>query len=161
MDLESPETWRWIWLVVALALGVAEAVTPIAFGFLPLALAAGLACVLAFAGVSLGYEWIAFVLSGAAAYALLLPIGRRISRPRGDAITSGAGRWVGRQAIVLEAIPRHGTGTVRLDREQWRAESGTDVEIPVGSTVLVTRLDGTRLEVVPLELAPPQTEEQS
>jgi membrane protein implicated in regulation of membrane protease activity len=163
MDLESPETWRWIWLAVAVLLGVAEAVTPIAFGFLPLALAAALACILAFVGVSLGLEWVAFVLAGAAAYALLLPVGRRITRGSGRAANVGAERWVGRQAHVLEAIPAHGTGVVRLDREQWRAESGTDTDIPAGSSVLVTRLDGTRLEVVPLELAAPpsQPEEQS
>jgi membrane protein implicated in regulation of membrane protease activity len=165
MDLESPETWRWIWLAVAVMLGVAEAVTPIAFGFLPMALAAALACILAFAGVGLGLEWLAFVLSGVAAYALLLPVGRRITRGSGHATAVGAERWVGRQAHVLEAIPAHGTGIVRLDREQWRAESGTDTDIPAGSAVLVTRLDGTRLEVVPLELGPPpspaEAEEQT
>jgi membrane protein implicated in regulation of membrane protease activity len=84
-------------------------------------------------------------------------------RRGGRAANVGAERWVGRQAHVLEAIPAHGTGVVRLDREQWRAESGTDTDIPAGSAVLVTRLDGTRLEVVPLELAPPpsQPEEQT
>jgi membrane protein implicated in regulation of membrane protease activity len=163
MDLESPETWRWIWLAVAVLLGVAEAVTPIAFGFLPMALAAALACILAFAGLALGLEWVAFVLAGAAAYALLLPVGRRITRGSGHGSSVGAERWVGRQAHVIEAIPARGTGVVRLDREQWRAESGTDTDIPAGSAVLVTRLDGTRLEVVPLELAPPpsQPEEQT
>jgi len=159
MNLDSPDTWRWIWLLTATVLGVAEAVTPIAFGFLPMALAAALACILAFAGVSLGIEWLAFVGSAAAAYALLLPVGKRIARGHGGSVVSGSGRWVGRQAHVIEAIPPHGTGLVRLDREQWRAESGTDTLIPAGSTVLVTRLDGTRLEVVPLELAPPQLEE--
>lgn len=159
MNLDSPDTWRWIWLVTAAALGVAEAVTPIAFGFLPLALAAALAAVLAFAGVALPIEWIAFVLGGAAAYAVLLPIGRRIAHGHSGPSSVGAQRWVGRQAHVLETIPPHGTGLVRLDREQWRAESGIDTPIPVGSTVLVTRLDGTRLEVVPLELAPPESED--
>jgi membrane protein implicated in regulation of membrane protease activity len=159
MDLESPDTWRWIWLAVTALLAVAEAVTPIAFGFLPMALAAAVACVLAFAGVSLGVEWLAFVGSAVAAYALLLPVGTRIARGRGGSSAVGADRWVGRQAHVLETIPTHGTGLVRLDREQWRAESGTNTAIPAGSIVLVTRLDGTRLEVVPLELAPPQLEE--
>lgn len=157
MDLESPETWRWIWLLTAAALGVAEAVTPVAFGFLPLALAAALAAVLAFAGVSVGLEWVAFVLGGVVAYAALLPVGRRITRSSGHAAV-GAGRWVGRQATVLADIPAIGTGTVRLESEQWRAESGTDSLIPAGSTVLVTRVDGTRLVVVPLELAPPSLE---
>jgi inner membrane protein len=159
MNLDSPDTWRWIWLVTAAVLGVAEAVTPIAFGFLPLALAAALAAVLAFAGVGLPIEWIAFVLGGVAAYAALLPVGRRITRGHGGPSSVGAQRWVGRQARVLEPIPPHGTGLVQLDRERWRAESGTDTPIPAGSTVLVTRLDGTRLEVVPLELAPPESED--
>ena len=161
MNLESPDTWRWIWLVTAAALGVAEALTQISFAFLPLALAAALAAVLAFAGVGLPIEWIAFVLGGAAAYAALLPVGRQIARGHGLPSSVGAQRWVGRQAHVVEAIPRHGTGLVRLDREHWRAESGTDTDIPAGSTVLVTRLDGTRLEVVPLELAPPPETEGS
>ena len=121
--------------------------------------AAALACILAFAGVSLGIEWIAFVGSAVAAYALLLPVGKRIARGTGGSTAVGADRWVGRQAHVIETIPPHGTGLVRLDREQWRAESGINTPIPAGSTVLVTRLDGTRLEVVPLELAPPQLEE--
>jgi membrane protein implicated in regulation of membrane protease activity len=159
MNLDSPDTWRWIWLLTTVVLGVAEAVTPIAFGFLPMALATALACVLAFAGVSLGLEWVAFVGSAVVAYAVLLPVGRRIARGHGQAVSVGAGRWVGRHAHVLEDIPPHGTGLVRLDRERWRAESGTNTLIPAGSTVLVTRLDGTRLEVLPIELAPPESED--
>ena len=158
MDLESPDTWRWIWLVVAAVLGVAEAVTPIAFGFLPMALAAALAAILAFAGVSLGFEWAAFVLGSIAAYAALFPIGRRAALGRGESSRVGAERWVGRQAVVTRSIPARGTGSVRLDREEWRAESGTDTPIPIDSLVLVTRLDGTRLVVVPLELAMPTSE---
>jgi membrane protein implicated in regulation of membrane protease activity len=158
MDLNSPDTWRWIWLVTAVALGFAETVTPVAFVFLPLALGAALAAVLAFAGVALPIEWLAFVLGSGIAYAVLLPVGKRMARGHGLPTSVGAQRWVGRQAHVLQTIPPRGTGVVRLDREEWRAESGTDVAIPAGSTVLVTRLDGTRLEVVPLELAPPESE---
>jgi membrane protein implicated in regulation of membrane protease activity len=138
---------------------VAEALTPIAFGFLPMALAAALAAILAFAGVSVPFEWIAFMVSGVAAYAALLPVGRRIARGQGGQAAVGAGRWVGKQAVVIEAIPVQGLGTVRLDREQWRAEADTDTVIPRGSTVLVTKVDGTRLVVLPLELAEPETEQ--
>lgn len=157
MDLESPDTWRWIWLGVTTLTALAETVTPIAFGFLPMAIAAAIACILAFAGVSVGFEWVAFVVAGVAAYASLLPVGKRLTRSSTPSAV-GAGRWVGRQATVIVDIPPDGTGVVRLDREEWRAESGTDTLIPTGSKVLVTRLDGTRLEVVPLELAPPQLE---
>src|SRR4051812_10484556 len=152
MNLDSPDTWRWIWLMTAAALGIAEAVTPIAFGFLPLALAAALAALLAFAGVALPIEWIVFVLAGAAAYAVLLPVGRRIAHGApSTAAISGAGRWVGRQAHVLESIPAQGTGLVRLDRERWRAESGTRRPIPAGRTAL-----GTPAARPPAPGAPPE-----
>lgn len=159
MDLESPDTWRWIWLLVALVLGAAELATPIAFGFLPLGIAAAVAATMAFAGLGVGFEWMAFVLASVAAYAALLPVGRRINRGHGGPASVGAGRWVGRQAVVIDDIPALGTGLVRLDREQWRAESDTDTVIPRGSTVLVMKVDGTRLLVLPLELAPPETEQ--
>jgi membrane protein implicated in regulation of membrane protease activity len=156
MDLNSPDAWRWIWLVTAAAFSVAEVVTPQAFFFLPFAVGALLGAALAFAGVALALEWLAFVVATAGAYAVLWPIGRRLARG-GPTHAIGANRWVGREAVVLADIPAElgGTGTVRLDREQWRAESGARVAIPAGSTVLVTRVDGTRLVVLPLDIAPP------
>ena len=42
-----------------------------------------------------------------------------------------------------------GTGLVRLEREQWRAESVTGADIQPGSEVLVLRVHGTRLVVAP------------
>ena len=61
--------------------------------------------------------------------------------------------WVGRQAYVLRDIPSGpgATGLIRLDREEWRAESLMGMPIRAGSTVLVSRVDGTRLVVLPLE----------
>src|SRR3954465_15220650 len=90
MNLDSPDTWRWIWLLTAALLGVADAVAPIPFGFLPLALAAALACILAFAGVALGLEWLVFVGGAAAAYALLLPLGQRLARGHAPSRAVGA-----------------------------------------------------------------------
>jgi len=156
MDLNSPDAWRWIWLITAAAFSVAEVVTPQAFFFLPFAIGALLGAVLALAGVALGLEWVAFVVGTAAAYAVLWPIGRRLARG-GPQHAIGANRWVGREALVMADIPAElgGTGLVRLDREQWRAESGARIAIPAGSTVLVTGVDGTRLVVLPLDVAPP------
>jgi membrane-bound ClpP family serine protease len=74
---------------------------------------------------------------------------------------AGSGRWIGREAHVEVTIPARGdTGWVRLGRERWRALSGRGTDIPAGSTVLVTGVDGTRLTVLPLELSeisPPTT----
>jgi membrane protein implicated in regulation of membrane protease activity len=156
MDLNSPDVWRWIWLITAAAFSVAEVVTPQAFFFLPFAIGALLGAVLGFAGVAVGLEWVAFIAGTAGAYVVLWPIGRRLTRG-GPTHAIGANRWVGREAVVLSDIPAElgGTGQVRLDREQWRAESAARVAIPAGSTVLVTGVDGARLVVLPLDVVPP------
>jgi membrane protein implicated in regulation of membrane protease activity len=160
MDLNEPEGWRWIWAMACVAFLGAELVTPAAFFVLPFALGCALAALSAFAGASLPVEIGVFLASSAAAFGLLWPLGRRLDRT-GNQGQVGATRWVGREAVVLQEIPSevNGTGLVRLDREQWRAESGSRTKILVGSTVLVTRVDGTRLVVLPLEDPPRSLEE--
>jgi membrane protein implicated in regulation of membrane protease activity len=152
MDLSSPEVWRWIWVVVAAVFAVSEMATAGTFFFMPFVLGSAAAALLAFAGASVPVEWAGFVAVSGAAFAVLWPLGRRLDR-RGSSEAIGANRWVGREAMVLDDIPGGvgGTGLIRLDREQWRAESATGTPIRAGSTVLVTRVDGTRLVVLPLD----------
>ena len=152
MNLDSPEVWRWIWMGTAAVLLVGEMLTPGAFFFLPFAVGAAVAAVTAFAGASLGVEWAVFVGASAAAFAALWPLGRRLDRSSGGVFSGvGANRLMGTQAVVLQDIPALGTGAVRVEREEWRAESLTGDPIRRGSTVLVTRVDGTRLVVTLLE----------
>ena len=152
MNLDSPDVWRWIWIVTAAVLVVSEMLTPGAFFFLPFAVGAAVAAVAAFAGASVGLEWTFFVGASAAAFAALWPLGRRLDRASGGVFSGvGANRLMGMQAVVLQDIPALGTGSVRVEREEWRAESFTGDPIRKGSTVLVTRVDGTRLVVTLLE----------
>jgi len=152
----SPETWRWLWLVAAVVFALGELVTPGAFFFLPFAAGAFVASLLAFANVGVLWEWAAFIGVSASSFAILWPIGRRLER-RSGLSGVGAQRWVGRQAVVLSDIPGQvgSTGMVRLEREQWRAESGmSGVPIREGTTVLISRVHGTRLVVLPLDDGP-------
>ena len=150
--LDSPESWRWIWVATAVVLTVGEMATAGTFFFMPFAIGAVVAAIAAFAGVSVALEWLTFVAVSGAAFAVLFPLGRRLDRG-GSTDAIGSRRWVGREAVVLNEIPGGpgGTGLIRLDREEWRAESGTGAPIRAGSTVLVTRVDGTRLVVLPLD----------
>ncbi len=152
MDVSSPDTWRWIFLVAAVAFTVGEIAVAGTFFLLPFGVGALAAALAAFAGLSVAVDWLVFVIVSGGASAVLWPLGRRLDRktPR-HAI--GSNRWVGRQALVTRDIPGEhgGTGIVRLDREEWRAESMMGVPIRTGSTVLVSRVDGTRLVVLPLE----------
>ncbi|MEW6152926.1 MAG: NfeD family protein [Actinomycetota bacterium] len=154
MDFSSPETWRWIFLVLAVGLTVGEIAVAGSFFLLPFGVGAGAAAVAGFLGAPVGMLWLVFVVVSALASSVLWPLRRRLdSRERSEI---GADRWVGRQAFVLRDIPGSvgATGTVRLDREEWRAESLVGVPIRAGSTVLVSRVDGTRLVVLPLDEPP-------
>lgn len=149
--VDDPDSWRWIWLGGTLFLAVGELATPGMFFMLSFAIGAAVACVLAFAGVDVAIEWLAFVAASAAALAALVPLGRRMAAAEQTAV--GATRWAGRRAVVLEPISAgpHATGLVRVEREQWRAESADGTAIGEGKTVQVLRVDGTRLIVGPLE----------
>ncbi len=122
------------------------------FFLLPFGVGSLIAALAAFLGLPVAVDWLLFVLGSGAASAVLWPLGRRLDR-RSPQSAIGATRWVGRQAVVIRDIPSGPgtTGLVRLDREEWRAESLLGVSIREGSTVLVNRVDGTRLVVVPLE----------
>ena len=148
--LDSPDGWRWIWTLTAAAFFVGEMATAGSFFALPFALGASVAAVLSFLGVSVTWEWLAFVGSSAVASAVLWPLGRRLDR-RGAPIegTPGARRWIGQRAEVLQGIPGGvaGTGLIRLEREEWRAESLDGNPIEAGAVVQVVRIDGTRAVV--------------
>lgn len=147
---DSPDIWRWIWAVTAVVFYVGEMATAGSFFALPFALGATLATILAFIGVGVTWEWTAFVVTSAIASAVLWPLAKRLDR-RGTPAegTPGSRRWIGQRAEVIESIPGGvaQTGTIRLEREQWRAESADGAPIEAGTVVQVIRIDGTRAVV--------------
>jgi membrane protein implicated in regulation of membrane protease activity len=159
MDLSSAETWRWIWLLAAVGFAAGEIAVAGTFFLLSFALAAAAAAVVAFAGGGLIVEWVAFVAVSGGSLAVLFPLGRHIDR-RNPTPQVGAHRWEGQIATVLQDIPAglHESGTVRVDREEWRAESTNGAPVPAGTRVVVARVAGTRLVVIPhpIEVAPPR-----
>lgn len=151
--VDDPENWRWWWLAAAVGLAIGELITPGAFFMVSFAIGAAFACMLAFFGVDVAFEWGAFVVVTALALFVLVPIGRRLSAVEQASV--GATRWSHRRGVVLQTIPGrpNETGLIRVEREEWRAESADGSEIAVGTTVAVLRVDGTRLIVEPVEEA--------
>jgi membrane protein implicated in regulation of membrane protease activity len=151
VGVDDPGTWQWIWLAVAVLFVVGEMSTAGAFFMLPFGIGAGVATALAFLEVSIGWEWLAFVAVSAVAFAGMRPLARRL-----DAETPtpgvGAARWAGRVGSVVADIPEGSTssGMVRVDREEWRAESSDGQPIAAGTPVTVVRVEGTRLVVAPV-----------
>ncbi|MGH9043139.1 MAG: NfeD family protein, partial [Acidimicrobiia bacterium] len=139
-----------IWTLAAVVFFLGEMATAGSFFALPFGLGAALAAILAFAGVEVTWEWVAFVVASGTSSAVLWPLGKRMDR-RGVPTegTPGSRRWIGQHAEVLEGIPGgvSGTGVIRLEREQWRAESADGAPIEQGAVVQVVRIDGTRAVV--------------
>ncbi|MCZ7535576.1 MAG: NfeD family protein [Acidimicrobiia bacterium] len=156
MDLNDPETWRWIWLGAVVFFALGELSVPGSFFMLSFAIGAAVADALAFAGVTASVQWLVFVVVSGASLAVLVPIGRRMDRS-GAQSNVGATRWLGRTGTVLTEVPGgpHETGLVRVEREEWRAESVDGRAIVAGTHVTVLRVDGTRLIVGPADAAPP------
>ena len=159
--MDSPEFWRWVWLAAAFAFTAGEMATAGTFFLLPFGIGAALATVLAFLGVDLGFQWLAFVLGSGASFALLYPIGRRLDRDEPqDGI--GAKRMIGEHGVVLAEIPGGPAelGLVRVGREEWRAQSVDGSTVPAGATVKVVEITGTRLVVWPVGSVAPAPEQQ-
>lgn len=150
MDFSTTELWRWIWLGMGVLFSAGEIAVAGTFFLLPFGVGAFAAAVVAFTTTSVTASWIVFVAASVIAFATLVPLGRRLDRSTAqsrDAI--GANRWEGRRGVVLEEIPAGpgSTGLVRVDREEWRAESLGGGSIRAGSEITVVRVDGTRLVV--------------
>jgi membrane protein implicated in regulation of membrane protease activity len=150
--MDEPESWRWIWVVAALVFGLGEMSTPGSFFLAPFGVGALVAAVLAFAGVSVGLEWLAFVGVSVACLFALRPLAHRLDReltPEGI----GSRRLIGRDGVVLEAIPAGDLGVVRVDREEWRAVTADRAALEVGAAITVTDVEGTKVIVVSKEPA--------
>lgn len=155
------QTWRWIWLVAAVVFGVGEMAMAGSFFLAPFALGAAVAAILAFAGVSVGVEWLVFLGVSVVAFLALRPLAHRLDR---HTTTSGVGanRLLGQRARVIGAIgPGHAPGMVLLGGERWRAETDAGDEIPVDTSVVITEVRGTRVVVRPADATDGDSAEQA
>jgi membrane protein implicated in regulation of membrane protease activity len=139
----------WIWMALAAVFVVGEMFTA---GFFLLWFGVGAAAAGAFALLGLSFPWqlAAFVVVSGVMLAVSRRFADRFSKKQPPGI--GADRFIGLKGLVLEEIDNAtNTGQVRLQKEEWRAESATGEVIPVGARVEVVRLDGTHLVVKRIE----------
>ena len=160
----SASDWLWVWIGAAVVFGFLELITPFLFFMISFAAGAVLAAASAALDASVALQLVIFLIGSIAALLVLVPIGRRLAVAETDEAHEGATRQVGRVAVVLDEIPpgTHDTGLVRLERQQWRAETDSDAPIPAGSQVEVISIRGTRLVVAPVRpTGPVETERAS
>jgi membrane protein implicated in regulation of membrane protease activity len=145
------ETWRWVWVVVVAGFLVGEMITPGTFFFLPFAAGALAAAVAAFAGASPGVQWSLFGALTVITSAAFIPLRRRMDRIQAPAGV-GSQRVLHQEGTVIATIDAGpvASGTVRIAREEWRAESADRSAIGAGSVVRVVDVRGTSVVVEPV-----------
>lgn len=132
-------------MAVAALLVVGEVFTA-GFFLLWFGIAAAIAGIAAMLGLNAGWQWGIFVILSAALFGTSRKFAERFTKQQPPGI--GADRFVGRQGVVLEEIDNiKNTGRVRIDKEEWRADSAGGDVIPKGTIIVVTRLDGTHAVV--------------
>ncbi len=143
------DAWVWVWAGLAALLIIGEMFTA-GFFLLPFGIGAAGAGVLAFLDLGVGWQWLAFLGISALAMLGLRRFADQVTHEPPEKV--GIDRLIGKTGTVTEAIePGDGAGRVRIDREDWRADSGAAMEIPVGARVVVERIVGTHVVVRPAD----------
>ncbi|HLV73025.1 MAG TPA: NfeD family protein [Vulgatibacteraceae bacterium] len=141
------EPWV-IWLLVAALLGIAEILTlTFALGLLAAAaLAAGLAGAL---GLPFAAQVVVFAAGSVAGIGVVRPIARRhVAQP--PPLRSGTAALVGREALTLTEVNRHG-GRARIGGEEWTARPyDPDLVIPAGALADVLAIEGATALLYPV-----------
>jgi len=129
-----------VWVVAAVLLAIGEVLTPGAFFLGPVAVAAGVAAIVALIAGGV-VSTIVFIVAALLSLAVLRPIARRHVRMP-QLMRTGTDALVGRRAVVTKRVDASG-GRVRIGGEEWTAraylEDGVYAE---GATVDVVRIDG-------------------
>lgn len=138
----------WIWAILALIFAVAEIFTA-GFFIICFGVGAAAAALVAFLGLSTIWQMIVFIVVSALAVVLSRPFAARISGKGDNSV--GIDRVLHKQAVVTHAIdPLLAQGRVRVEREEWLADTVDGSTVPLGARVEVVGVEGTRLKVRPL-----------
>ena len=107
---------------------------------------AGLVCAILGAGTLL--QVTVFILVSALMLALLRPVLKKYLRVKPT--KTNADRLVGQEALVTEEIDNlRETGAIRINGVLWTAKSADDTQIPIGTRVVIERIEGAKVYVKP------------
>jgi membrane protein implicated in regulation of membrane protease activity len=141
------EIW-WLWFAFAALFIISEVFTQ-GFFLLWFGIGGAIAGILAVLGVGPAWQWAAFVVVSGVLLTVSRRFADRFSQKQPPGV--GADRLLGKRGVVLQDIDNmKNAGRVRIDKEEWRAESDDDSVIASGTRVEVIRLDGTHAVVRPI-----------
>jgi membrane protein implicated in regulation of membrane protease activity len=135
----------WLWAGAALLFFIAELFTA-GFFLVCFGIGAVAAALLAAFNVDILWQFVAFIGVSGLAVVFVRPFANQVSSHTDNPV--GIDRVVGKPAVVLEEInPLLASGQVRVEREEWRADSVDGQPIAKDEIVEVVAVSGTRLLV--------------
>jgi len=138
-----------VWFIFAAIFIVGEIFTA-GFFLACFGIGAIIAGVLAMIGLNSVWQWAAFIVVSGILFAASRRFAEKFTKKQPPGI--GADRFIGKEGIVLEDIDNaENTGSVRIDKEIWRADSESGKIIKKGKRIVVVRLDGTHVVAKPKE----------
>jgi len=139
------ESGFWLWLAAAVLLSVAEIFTA-GFFLLPFGIGAAVAAAVNYFGWSVAWQVTAFIAVSAISLFALRHFADRMTHEAPQKVAGD--RLIGKEGTVIERIDNHANqGRVRVEREEWVADSEGDAIIEAGTRVRVTRVVGAHLVV--------------
>ncbi len=136
-------------IVLGVLLCALEIVVP-GFVVLPFGLAAVVAGIAGILGADPLIQAVVFIVASVGFFLALRPLARRLNQA-GPSDGIGSQRLINATGVVLEHIAAGETGLVRIDREEWRAESGDGRVLIPGTPIRVREVVGTRVVVLPAQ----------
>ena len=134
-----------IWFAVAILFVIGEIFTA-GFFLLWLGVGAAVSGVLALLGVGPVAQFAVFVVLSGVLFASTRKLADKITGSQPPGI--GADRFANKPGVVIVEInPAENSGRVRVDYDEWRAESESGEVIPEGTPIFVTGIEGTHLIV--------------
>jgi len=135
----------WIWIFFAVVFIVAEIFTAGFFIFW-FGVGAAIAGILALLGASNLWQWIAFIVSTSILTIISRKFADKFSVKQPEGI--GADRFIGEKGVVIEKIDNIGnTGRIRVNKEEWRAESASGKILNVNTKVKIVKIEGVHMIV--------------
>ena len=144
----TPFIIGWIIAIVAFISIEAATIQLVSIWFMGGSLAGMIA---AMCGLGFVWQFGLFVAVSALLLAIFRPILRKKLTPKHT--RTYADRLISREALVTEPIDDlRATGAVRIDGVLWTARSETGANIPENAVVTITRIEGAKLFVRPVEV---------
>lgn len=139
-----------IWLVLLVIFLVAEGACPIHLVSIWFAIGALIAGIIALLNGALWLQITVFLVVSCAMLAAMLPLVRKFLKPK--IVKTNIDSIIGSEGYVIEPIDNlAAVGQVKLGAMPWTARSETGEPIPAGTLVRVTRIEGVKAFVTPVE----------